>query len=67
MLQEITFMNKEIGLQVKAEKPRTLTEGQNSSIEMEMWLKKSQPPSRNERISMEPWSDLEVTEPIRRI
>ena len=35
-------LRKEIGLQVKAEKPTTLTEGQNSAIEMELWLKASQ-------------------------
>ena len=35
-------LRKEIGLQVKAEKPTTLTEGQNSAIEMELWLKESQ-------------------------
>lgn len=36
-------LRREIGLQVKAQKPSSLAEAQNNAIEMEMWLKEAQP------------------------
>jgi Zinc knuckle./Retrotransposon gag protein. len=42
-------LKREIGLQVRAQKPITLGEAQNYAIEMELWLKEAQPivPQRN--------------------
>ena len=39
----ILNLRREIGLQVKAQKPKNLREAQNQTAEMEMWLKESQP------------------------
>ena len=36
-------VKREIGLQVKAQKPSNLNEAQNHAIEMEMWLNEAQP------------------------
>ena len=36
-------LKREIGLQVKAYKPGNITDAQNQALEMEMWLKESQP------------------------
>ena len=36
-------LRREIGLQVKAQKPKNLCEAQNQAAEMEIWLKESQP------------------------
>ena len=36
-------LRREIGLQVKAQKPTNLSEAQNYAVEMEMWLKEAQP------------------------
>lgn len=38
-------LRREIGLQVKAQKPSDLAEAQNNAIEMEMWLREAQPNS----------------------
>ena len=42
-------LKREIGLQVRAQKPITLGEAQNYAIEIELWLKEAQPivPQRN--------------------
>ena len=36
-------LRREIGLQVKAQKPKNLCEAQNQAAEMKLWLKGSQP------------------------